>query len=187
MSPRREPPREPPRPPPPQRFPPGTLAPARKLADAELERRIRAALVPEGAPKRVVWHEADSQVVFHPGRARVRAVDGLVLVGLTLECDQTGVAEVVVPFAVGTEEQPTGLVAASETKPRGPEILIDRWGEAIVAAAWTALLEAAAAVAAEAGSDLDGEPLRPGGLIAFVGGVAVVPQARHEFERAARA
>ena len=115
------------------------------------------------------------------GRGSVRG-EGLVLVALTLECDQTGIAEVVVPFAVGTDEQPAGLVAASETKPRGPDVLVDRWGEAIVATAWRALIEAATSVAKERGSDLDGAPLRAGALVAGKTGIAIVPQARHPFE-----
>jgi hypothetical protein len=89
----------------------------------------------------------------------------------------------VVPFAVGTDERPAGLVAASETKPRGAEVLVDRWGEAIVATAWRALLEAATAVARARGSDLEGVPLRAGALIARGGRIAIVPQARHAFER----
>jgi hypothetical protein len=131
----------------------------------------------------VVWQEADAEVVVHLDRTRVRVTDGLVLVGLTLECDQTGLAEVVVPFAVGTDEHPAGLVAATEAKPRGPAVLVDRWGEAIVATAWGALVEAATAVAGERGSDLDGAPLRAGALVAQAGRIAVVPQARHPFER----
>jgi hypothetical protein len=121
----------------------------------------------------------------HLDLTRVRTQEGLVLVALTLECDQTGIAEVVVPFAVGTDEQPAGLVAVSETKPRGAEVLVDRWGEAIVATAWRALIEAATVVAKDHGSDLDGAPLRAGALIVGRRGIAVVPQAQHPFERLA--
>jgi hypothetical protein len=167
-----------------QRLPAGTVAPPVEVEDERFERLVRAALAPDEASASVVWHEADAEVVVHLDRTRVRTRDGLVLVALTLECDQTGLAEVVVPFAVGTNERPAGLVAASEAKPRGPEVLVDRWGEAIIATAWRAVVEAATAVARDRGSDLDGAPLRAGGLVARGGRIAVVPQARHSFERA---
>ena len=64
-------------------------------------------------------------------------------------------------------------------------MLVDRWGEAIVATAWRALIEAATVVAKDHGSDLDGAPLRAGALIVGRRGIAVVPQAQHPFERLA--
>lgn len=166
-----------------ERLPAGSVAPPVEVGDGGLERLVRAAAAPPEQPASVVWREGDAEVIVHLGRTRVRVLDGLVLVALTLESDQTGPAEVVVPFAVGTEERPAGLVAASETKPRGPELLVDRWGEAIVATAWRALVEAATTVASGRGSDLEGAPLRAGALVARRGGVAVLPQARHLFER----
>jgi hypothetical protein len=171
------------RPEPGEPLPPGGVAPPVEIAERRFQDRIRSALVPPEEPASVVWREADAEVIVHLARTRVRAGDGLVLVALTLECDQTGVAEVVVPFAVGTDERPAGLVAASEARPRGPAVLVDRWGEAIVATAWRALVDAATSVARERGSDLDGAPLRAGALVARNGGIAVVPQARHSFER----
>jgi len=170
-------------PPAPERLPPGGVARPVEVEDRRFEDLVRDAVAPAGKPSSVVWREADAEVVVHLGRTRVRVRDGLVLVALTLECDQTGLAEVVVPFAVGTDERPAGLVAASETKPRGAEVLVDRWGEAIVATAWRALLEAATAVARARGSDLEGAPLRAGALVARGGRIAIVPQARHTFER----
>jgi hypothetical protein len=168
----------------PERLPPGTAARPVEVEDGRFERLVRAAAAPDENPARVVWYEADAEVVVHLDRTRVRAIDGLVLVALTLECDQTGVAEVVVPFAVGTDKRPAGLVAASEAKPRGPQVLVDRWGEAIVATAWRAVVDAATTIARDRGSDLDGAPLRAGALVARGGRIAVVPQARHSFERA---
>jgi hypothetical protein len=165
-------------------LPPGAVADAVEIEDGRFERLARAAVAPAEEARSMVWREADAEVVVHLDRTRVRARDGLVLIGLTLECDQTGVAEVVVPFAVGTDERAAGMVAATERKPRGPEVLVTRWGDAIIATAWRALVETADSIARERGSDLEGEPLRTGALSARSGQITVVPQARHVFERA---
>jgi hypothetical protein len=76
------------------------------------------------------------------------------------------------------------MVAVTETHPRGPAILVDRWGDAIVACAWQALLDVADGIAAGTGRDIDGRPLRAGALVATDDGLTVHPQAPHAFERA---
>jgi hypothetical protein len=165
-------------------LPPGAVADAVEIEDGHFEQLARAAVAPAEEARSVVWRDADAEVVVHLDRTRVRARDGLVLIGLTLESDQTGVAEVVVPFAVGTDERAAGMVAATERKPRGPDVLVTRWGDAIIATAWLAFVETAASIARLRGSDLEGEPLRPGAFSARSGQITVVPQARHVFERA---
>ncbi len=165
---------------------PGGLAAPVKLGRETLGGLLRAALAPEAGQPTVVWRDADSEVALHTAETRVAVRDGIVAVSLLLECQETdGTAEVVVPFAVGAEQRPAGMIAATERRPRGPAILVDRWGEAIVAAAWQALLDIATAAASGAGDDIDGQPLRAGALLAGDETLVVVPQARHEFEREA--
>ncbi len=171
---------------PPEPLPEGKVGPPIELGSKTVSTLIRDALVPEEGPKSVIWQQAGSEVVVHLDRTRVRVLDGLVLVGVTLESEETGLAELTVPFAVGTEDRLAGMITVTEEKPRGPAILVDRWGEAVIAAAWKALLDVADQLAAEAGTDETGAPLRAGALITEGDRLGIVPQARHAFERVTR-
>jgi hypothetical protein len=60
---------------------------------------------------------------------------------------------------------------------------VDRWHDPLVALAWQALLDTAAALSAATGADTDGAPLVPSRWTAGRGGIAVGPQGRHPFDR----
>ena len=77
------------------------------------------------------------------------------------------------------------MIAATENRPRGPAILVDRWGDAVIATAWQALLDVADSAASGTGTDIDGRPLRAGAIVAGSDGLTITPQAPHDFERAA--
>jgi hypothetical protein len=158
--------------------PPGELAPPASLGADALQELVPIAVGAAEEPS-VVWQAAGSEMLVHLGATRVVTREGLVLVDLVVETEQTGRADVIVPFAVGCGERPAGMVALAERKPRGPPVLVDRWGDAIVAAAWQALLDIADAVAHAAGRDVAGRPLRPGALLAGDDGLRVIPQAEH--------
>jgi hypothetical protein len=76
------------------------------------------------------------------------------------------------------------LAAAAD--PRGPLVVVRRWGDALTALAWQAVLNSIGGVTAAAGSDLDGAPLIPAALTASASGFAVLGQARHEIDRVRR-
>ena len=44
-------------------------------------------------PPQVIWYDHDSEVLVHLDRTVVKLGDGLVLVALTLETDQTGAGQ----------------------------------------------------------------------------------------------
>jgi hypothetical protein len=161
----------------------GRVAPPLDLKSSRVTDLVQAALH-EGLGS-VVWTEGEAEIVAHLGQTRVAVLDGLVLVGITLESEQTGRAEIAVPFAVGTEDDLAGTVAVAERVPRGPAALVERWGDAVIAAAWEALVEVADEVARQAGVDTEGNPLTAGALVARRGVLSVVPQARFSFERPA--
>ena len=171
---------------PPEPLPEGRVGPLIELKSSTVSRLVRDALLPEEGPKSVIWQQAGSEVVAHLDRTRVQVLDGLVLIGITLESEETGPAELTVPFAVGTPDRLAGMITVTEEKPRGPAILADRWGEAVIATAWKALMDVADHLAAEAGTDEMGAPLRSGALVTEGDRLGVVPQARHSFERVAR-
>jgi hypothetical protein len=148
----------------------------------ELFQVALAAVVPaiDGTPPtEVVWYDADSEVLVHLDRTRVVVQPGLVLVAMTLESTQTGSGELLVPFAVGAPGTPAGMVAVTEPRPRGPAALADRWGDAVTAAAYRALLDVSHAVSLLTGVDEAGARLIPGALLVDSATVQVVPQARH--------
>jgi hypothetical protein len=92
----------------------------------------------------VVWNDGDSELLLRLGQVRLeRGADGIVLVCLSVFCEEAGEIEVVVPFAVSHDAR-AGLVAATDAVPHGPAAVVNRWGEALVAAAWEALVEVAA-------------------------------------------
>jgi hypothetical protein len=109
----------------------------------------------------------------------VELEDGLVLMALTLEADQTGVGQLTVPLSIGSPQLAAGLVVVTESRPRGPAALVDRWGDAAIAAAWRALLDAAHFLALRAGVDTNGARLVPGAISSNGKSLSVVPQARH--------
>jgi hypothetical protein len=129
----------------------------------------------------VVWVNADSELAVGVGGTRVATGPATVVVSLPVRSDQTGRAEVHVTFAVGEPERPAGLYAATQRRPRGPELIVDTWGEAIVAFAWSVVLELITGLAGAVGHDTRGNRLVPVELAANVDALFIVPMARHRF------
>src|SRR5262249_41233449 len=89
-----------------------------------------AAQAPSAAPgTAVVWADVEHELLVYPARVRALFGDGFVLVGITVFTEQTGTVEVSVPFAVGSSAAPAGLMIATEPVPRGPALLVERWGD----------------------------------------------------------
>jgi hypothetical protein len=172
---------------PPHSLKPGTLADPGVVKNDELDDLLRAALAGDAArDEPVLLVDGDSELIVDPAHSRVLTADGLILVVLGVDCDQTGPTEVTIPFGVGTEEANAGMIATTEQRPRGPEIVVGRWGEALIALAWEALISVLAGLTRHAGTDLDVAPLIPTGVTAAKGSIAVLPQARHEADRLGR-
>jgi len=121
--------------------------------EAEAGRLYRRAFGDAVAPGRpepasaVVWLDGAAELLIRADAVRLACLDSLLLVGVPVFCEELGDAEVVVPFALA---QPTAaglLRAATETLPRGPAQIVERWGEEITGAAWEALVALADAVA----------------------------------------
>jgi hypothetical protein len=120
----------------------------------------------EQSPKKVIWVEGGDEVLVHLDSVRTAILDGLILVSIDLETDQTGRTSMVVPFAVGGANDPAGLVAVTEDFPSGNGVLASRWGRAVQTAAWSSLLSLASEHAAERAS-------APLGISAVKGTVAL--------------
>lgn len=129
----------------------------------------------------VVWVDGERELAVWVAAVRVETGDGVVVVTIPVRCDQTGETQVHVTFAVGQPGRPAGLYAATQRRPRGPALVVDTWGEAIVAFAWHVLLGLATGLAGAAGKDARGNRLIPVELQATAEGLVVVPMARHRF------
>jgi len=175
-------------------LPPGAVAADVVITPAESTTRLWRAFAIAvtgtaiGADDRsaAVWVDGDNELVIRPNKLRVAFDAGYALIGIAVFTEQTGEAEVVVPFALGDPKQPFGLVVATEPLPRGPALIVETWGDQLIAAAWDALLEVATATAAAAGIDDGHEPLLPAAVMADKLGLRVTPQARHGFDRRLR-
>lgn len=142
----------------------------------------RASGVPPSARKtEVVWAEGSDELVVDPGTVTIDTADGVVVVHVPVECDETGPATISVTFAIGAPDRPAGMLAAAQRVPEGPLTVVSRWGDALTALAWSAVLEMANSLAGGTGTDRAGDGLIAGEMIATDAGIVIVPLARHRF------
>ncbi len=168
---------------------PGTAAQSPVTIDAaQLQASVISALsapyADPGAtpPAEVTWFDHDGEVMVNLAATTITLLDGLVLAALELSSDQTGTGQVIVPLGVGTPANPTGMLVGTENRPRGLLQLVDRWGDAATAAAWSALLDVAQTLAQQAGADANGAPFIPASVTASTTAFAVLPQARQAMD-----
>jgi hypothetical protein len=171
-------------------IPPGQVAPDVSIPARDVHVRLQRAFATAagsasgaGDAQDVVWADGGNELLVRPSRIRVAFERGFALIVIPVSTEQTGDVEIVVPFALGKPGEPTGLIAATESSPRGPAQIVDVWGDPLIAAAWDALLRVSIDAAAAAGIDEDHELLLPGALVADTRGLTVTPQARHGFDR----
>lgn len=146
--------------------------------------RRAAGLIRPTKRTEVVWVEGESELAVSLADLRVKLGTGLIVVAIPVRCDQTGNAVVKVAFVCGAPNQPAGLYAAAERRPRGPEIIVATWGDALVAFAWQCLLRMVSGIAGATGKDRRGNVLVPVELTATARHIEIVPMARHRFSGA---
>ena len=136
-------------------------------------------------PATALWQEGPDALLVQVARCQVAFDDGQVVVTVPVLCDQIPdrYATVSVAFVVGTARRPAGLFAATSGHPSGPPVVVQRWGDALTALAWQALLDVVRGIASHAGRDADGAGLVPVALVAARTGLVVLPQARHPIDR----
>jgi hypothetical protein len=112
--------------------------------------------------KSVVWVNGGSEVLVHLDSTQVRILDGMLLVSVDLETDQTGRSPLVCTYALNNSGNAAGLFATTEDYPRGDALLVSCWGQQLQQAIWSSLLSLANDHAAE-------RSLAPRALIATAG------------------
>jgi hypothetical protein len=174
----------------PDAFGPDPLPPSGRGPDVPLDPRQLTELIriagADGGDDLQLWRRDGDELLVDLTRLSLDTRDGLILVTIGVECDQTGPAQVRVAFAVGSPDRPAGMVAAVERHPRGPAVIVEGWAEELTALVWRALTGGVTALAGEAGEDTDGRGLVPFGIEASAGGLLVRTIARHAFDRERR-
>lgn len=174
-------------------LPPGKVGPPLPVNSTDLPALARAALraasgLPPAPPAGkapvagVTWVDGDRELYVGVNQVDVKIAPGAVAVTIPVLCDQTGATMVDVSFAVGLPDRPLGLVVATEDRPRGPDAVVDVWGDALIALAWQCLLDVAAGVSAASGSDSAGTPLIASALHSDGKTLSITPQARFAFD-----
>ncbi len=129
----------------------------------------------------VVWVHGDSELAVNLVELDVKLSGGLIYILIPVRCDQTGNATIEVVFAVGSPDEPAGLYASTYRRPNGPPLIVEAWGEALVAFAWQCVLGMISGIAGATGKDARGNVLVPVELTASDKGIQIVPMARHRF------
>ncbi len=175
----------------------GRLAPERALADGEVGDRVHldpktatrlmrvealraAGLFRPTTRTEIAWVDGENQLAVVVAELDLELADGLVAVVVPVRCDQAH-GRVRVVFAVGSPDRPRGLYAATQTRPRGPQLVVDTWGEALVAFGWQCLLGLVTGMAGATGKDRRGNLMVPVEVAANADGLFVVPMGRHRF------
>lgn len=165
-----------------KRLPSGSVGPELPF-DAAAVQRLFTAGATERNQGTQLWTKDDSELLVHTGKVTVSIDEGLIVLTIPVSCDQARDASVQVPFAVGSQDRPTGLIVATEERPRGPSQVVDVWAESLTAFAWRTLMAIVTRVAAHSGIDQDRAALIPVSLTASRDGLRVLTMARHAFDR----
>lgn len=98
----------------------------------------RATMPREAGP--VIWVDQGDEVLVHLEAMQIEMQDGLLLVSVDLETDQTGRTPLIVSIALGKSNDGAGLLAVTDEYPRGNGILAARWGSILQEGVWASLL-----------------------------------------------
>ncbi len=173
-----------------QLVPPGTVVDGLTVTTEELPLLIgSAAVVAAGLdpaktpspPPPVLWAERGSRLLVHIAGVHGTIDSRLVEITIPVECDQTKQTDVTVTFVTGSADRPSGGVASAEDHPRGAEIVVENWAEALIAYAWRVLVVATSAMAGIGRQDHAGRVLIANSLEVDAKGLMVRPMARHTF------
>src|SRR5680860_448823 len=118
----------------PEPLKPSTRGPELPLKSQELTPLIRLA-AQDGTGRAQLWRRDGDELLVDVAEVQVDLGEGLVLVTIPVECDQTGPVMVQVAFAVGSKRRPAGMLAAAEKVPRGPAVVVEGWADELTALA----------------------------------------------------
>jgi hypothetical protein len=169
------------------RLEPGQIPDRAVTIPAEEAQRVLRGIVrfvvdiPADTSTVLVWERDGSELWVDVGTVTIECAVGLVKIGVKVGCDQIDEPVVLtVPLGVGTPDARAGLVMTTVERLEGPNVVVDRWSEAITAFGWEALLELARRLCAAFGDDKAGLPLIPGAIAATKGALLLQPMSRND-------
>jgi hypothetical protein len=125
----------------PSQFNPSSLAKTLSVrmvgTPADGSRAAASASQPSGP---VIWVDHGDEVLVHLESMQIEMQEGLILVSVDLETDQTSRTPLIVSIAVGKTDDGAGLIGVTDEYPRGNGILAARWGTVLQDAVWNSLL-----------------------------------------------
>jgi hypothetical protein len=121
-----------------------------------------AAGAASGAATSVIWVNGSNEVLVHLDSTQVRILDGMLLVSVDLESDQTGRTPLICSFALSNAADPAALLATTDEYPQGDGLLAACWGQQLQQAVWSSILSLA-------NDHADERDLAPRGLVATAG------------------
>lgn len=140
-----------------------------------------AAIARSDGQDSVIWDDGVNQLIVHASRIKAVVTDGQVRIDIPVAAD--GLKTTMrVPFAVGSEDRLAGLVAATVSRPAGNAVVARVWGDALVALAYGALMDAVESMAGASGHDIKNDRLVPRALVARQGRLTIESQARFRFK-----
>ncbi len=168
----------------------GSAAVDRTLPETALTSLIQsAAIVASGldpattavpAPA-VLWTSGVNRLLIKVAGVTATLGEGTIVITVPVSCDQTGDAAVTVTFVTGTPDRLAGGIVTTEDHPRGPAIVVENWGEALVAFAWQTLVAATNALSGAAGGDFSGHSLITAAVTVNQAGLSITPMGKHTF------
>jgi len=118
------------------------------------------------APTSVIWVNGSNEVLVHLDSTQVRMLDGMLLVSVDLETDQTGRTPLICSFALSNAADPAALLATTDEYPQGDGLLASCWGQQLQQAVWSSILSLA-------NDHADERDLSPRGLVATAGNLSL--------------
>lgn len=121
---------------------------------------------PAAAASSVIWINGSNEVLVHLDSTQVRILDGMLLVSVDLETDQTGRTPLICSFALSNAADPAALLATTDEYPQGDGLLTACWGQQLQQAVWSSVLSLA-------NDHADERDLAPRGLVATAGNLSL--------------
>ena len=133
----------------------------------------------------VVWDDGVNELIVHASRTKAVIKDGEIRIDIPVAADGLRTT-MQIPFAVGSKERVAGLVVATLSRPAGPPVISQIWGDALLAFAYGSLMDVVASVTGALGHDTRNDRLVPRALIARRGRLTIETQARFRFKGQSR-
>lgn len=164
-------------------IPEGGKGAALPISSSALTRLVRLAAIRRlGGQERIIWDDGVNELLVEAAALSVTLLDGQLRIEIPVASDQVH-ARMRMPFAVGGAERRAGMVIAAPDRPAGNALIARIWGDALIALAYGALVDASESLAGASGRDVRNNRLVPRALTARRDGFTVESQARFEIGR----